>query len=83
MDDFRHRAACRDVDPELFFPAGPGPLGQEQTRRAKAVCHRCSVAAPCLEWALENGQQDGVWGGTDPQDRRALRRQRKGTAARR
>jgi WhiB family redox-sensing transcriptional regulator len=76
MGDFRHRAACRDVDPELFFPSGLGPLGQAQVRRAQTVCHRCEVTEQCLDWAMETGQQDGVWGGMDPEARRVLRRQR-------
>jgi WhiB family transcriptional regulator, redox-sensing transcriptional regulator len=76
MDDFRHRAACRDVDPELFFPAGSGPLGQMQIRQAKTVCRRCAVTDQCLEWSLDTAQPDGVWGGTDPDERRELHRQR-------
>jgi WhiB family transcriptional regulator, redox-sensing transcriptional regulator len=73
MADFRHRAACRDADPELFFPLGTGPLARAQFRRAKNVCQRCEVQDPCLGWALSSGQQEGVWGGLDPDERRALR----------
>ena len=73
MGDFRHRAACRDVDPELFFPLGSGPLAGHQIRPAKSVCSRCPVREPCLNWALSTGQQEGVWGGQDPDQRRAHR----------
>jgi WhiB family redox-sensing transcriptional regulator len=76
MSDFRHHAACRDVDPELFFPTGTGPLGQMQVRQAKTVCRRCDVAVQCLEWSLNAAQVDGVWGGMDPDERRALHHQR-------
>lgn len=28
----------------------------------------------CLEWAMENGQDSGVWGGLGEAERRALKR---------
>src|SRR6202050_3231570 len=74
--DWRDHAACRDSDPELFFPlgtAGPALLQQE---RAKQVCAGCQVRTPCLEWALASGQEAGVWGGASEDERRALRRRR-------
>jgi WhiB family transcriptional regulator, redox-sensing transcriptional regulator len=76
MTDWRHRAACRDVDPELFFPAAdPGkPLGAKQLALPKAVCRRCPVKADCLAWALVTGQDAGVWGGLCAEERRELKR---------
>jgi len=71
MSDFRHHAACRDVDPELFFPIGSGPIAEAQTARAKAVCRTCAVIGECLRWAVDTGQAEGVWGGTDAAERRA------------
>jgi WhiB family redox-sensing transcriptional regulator len=75
--DWRHRAACRDEDPELFFPVGTTGPALVQTAEAKKVCHRCPVAATCLAWALANGQDAGVWGGLSEDERRALKRRRK------
>jgi WhiB family redox-sensing transcriptional regulator len=75
-DDWAARAACRQGDPELFFPvsaAGPA-LGQQA--RAKAVCARCPVQQRCLDYALETGQDFGVWGGKTEDERRVLRRRR-------
>jgi WhiB family transcriptional regulator, redox-sensing transcriptional regulator len=72
--DWRHRAACRDEDPELFFPIGTTGPAAEQTAAAKAVCARCPVSHDCLTWALETGQDAGVWGGLDEDERRALKR---------
>lgn len=67
------RAACRDEDPELFFPVTEtGPANQQQIARAKAVCARCPVAAGCLDWALRNGQDYGIWAGTTAAERRQL-----------
>lgn len=37
-----------------------------QQRRAKALCTECPVKDICLELGI--GEEDGVYGGTDPQD---------------
>lgn len=60
-------ALCTDVAPELFFP-GPGRSAQP----ARAVCAACPVAASCLDYALEHGEQFGVWGGTTYRQRMRL-----------
>jgi len=72
--DWRHRALCRDEDPELFFPIGSTGPAATQVDQAKVVCRRCSVVEDCLTWALETSQDNGVWGGTSEDERRALRR---------
>jgi WhiB family redox-sensing transcriptional regulator len=72
--DWRHRAACRDEDPELFFPIGNTGPALLQIEEAKAVCRSCAVMDDCLAWALESGQDAGVWGGTSEDERRALKR---------
>lgn len=51
MTHWLDRAACRDVDPEIFFPTGSGVLGEREVIRAKAVCRRCPVRPECLHWA--------------------------------
>jgi WhiB family transcriptional regulator, redox-sensing transcriptional regulator len=73
-DDWRHRAACRDEDPELFFPVSEAGPGARQTEQAKAVCAGCPVRARCLEYALDNGLDYGIFGGTTETERRMLRR---------
>ncbi|GAA4072770.1 WhiB family transcriptional regulator [Nonomuraea sp. NPDC050663] len=72
--DWRHRAACRDVDPELFFPIGNTGPALMQIEEAKQVCNSCAVVDGCLKWALESGQDAGVWGGLSEDERRALKR---------
>ncbi|TDD84743.1 WhiB family transcriptional regulator [Actinomadura rubrisoli] len=72
--DWRHRAACRDVDPELFFPIGNTGPAILQIEEAKQVCKRCDVTDACLRWALGSGQDSGVWGGMGEDERRALKR---------
>jgi WhiB family transcriptional regulator, redox-sensing transcriptional regulator len=76
FDHWRQRAACRDQDPELFFPVSEIGPGARQADRAKAVCARCPVRTACLEYALDNGLDHGIFGGTTETERRALRRAR-------
>ena len=72
--DWRHKAACLDEDPELFFPIGNTGPALLQIEEAKQVCRRCDVRDACLQWALEAGQDHGVWGGLSEDERRALKR---------
>ncbi|MGW2547116.1 WhiB family transcriptional regulator [Kitasatospora sp. NPDC001574] len=73
--DWRHRAVCREEDPELFFPIGNTGPALLQIEEAKAVCRRrCPVMEQCLQWALETSEQAGVWGGMSEDERRAMKR---------
>lgn len=72
--DWRHRAACLTEDPELFFPIGNSGPAMAQVEQAKAVCLRCEVRDTCLKWALETGQDAGVWGAMSEEERRSLKR---------
>lgn len=62
--------ACRDMDPELFFPQS-----SETASQATAVCATCAVRAECLEYSLEARERFGVWGGLTEKQRRQLLRQ--------
>ena len=66
-------AACRDADPELFFPIGTTGPALRQIQEAKRICRTCPARTQCLAWALEHGITDGVWGGTTEDQRRAIR----------
>jgi WhiB family redox-sensing transcriptional regulator len=72
-EGWRHRAACRRTDADLFFPAGTTGDAFEQIEAAKAVCATCPVQAACLQFSLETNQEAGVWGGKDEDERRKLR----------
>jgi len=72
--DWRSEAACLSVDPELFFPIGNTGPAISQAAEAKAVCHACSVQSVCLQWAIENNQDSGVWGGMSEEERRSFKR---------
>ncbi|QMU77096.1 WhiB family transcriptional regulator [Streptacidiphilus sp. PB12-B1b] len=72
--NWRDRAACLEQDPELFFPVGTAGPALVQVEKAKAVCRRCPVQRACLELAIADGEQSGVWGGLSEEERRSLRR---------
>lgn len=64
-------ALCAEVDPELFFPEKGG-----STREARAVCRECPVTSQCLEWALENDERFGIFGGKTERERRKIQKHR-------
>lgn len=72
--DWRKVAACRDTDPDLFFPVGTTGQAIDQIEAARAVCGTCEAREHCLEFALATNQESGVWGGTSEDERRKLRK---------
>ena len=70
--DWQDEAACRDADPELFFPDGDIRSARAQVKTAKLICRGCPVSAACLNWALASGQQAGIWGGLTEDERHRL-----------
>ncbi len=51
-------SVCAQTGPEAFFPE----VG-ESTRDAKMDCSGCGAKQVCLDYALENDTNPGVWGG--------------------
>jgi WhiB family redox-sensing transcriptional regulator len=74
--NWRNRAACRDVDPELFAPVGTEGPAELQIADAKAVCNRCPVKTECLDGAIAERDDWTVRGGTTAGERRNLTRTR-------
>lgn len=81
--DWRHRAICKDEDPEAWFPLGDNNSYVKDSaaylkaaEEPKAICSACPVASDCLEWAQETGQDYGIFGGLTAYERRALRKPR-------
>lgn len=66
---WQERALCAQTDPEAFFPEKGG-----STREAKKVCASCEVRGECLNYALENDERFGIWGGLSERERRKLKR---------
>ena len=75
---WRDHALCRDTDPELFFPVGTTGIALVQIDKARQVCGECTVRSECLEYALDTNQDSGIWGGLSEEERRVIRRQRRG-----
>lgn len=66
------KAKCRSLDAEIFFPSdGAG------VEVAKKICKDCPVKIACLEYALANRINHGVWGGTSERERRRILKARK------
>lgn len=72
--EWRHKAACRKENPELFFPVGDAAPALAQIADAKLICARCPVVAECLSWALKNNEEYGVWGNKSEWERRKSER---------
>lgn len=60
---------CAQTDPEAFFPEKGG-----STRDAKKICLSCEVKSQCLDYALQNDERFGIWGGLSERERRKLRK---------
>lgn len=87
LRDWHDQAACRGMDPALWFPEkgcprhggahGNCPRGCEETadnhgRQGREICALCPVAAECLEDALRRREKRGIWGGASERRRRRL-----------
>lgn len=46
-----------------------------ERRQARDACFTCPVRLPCLDKALENREQYGIWGGYYPEMRRSIERE--------
>jgi WhiB family redox-sensing transcriptional regulator len=69
LPQWASRAKCLTADPDLFFPEKGGT-----TTEAKRICAGCPVRAECLEYALEEDERFGVWGGMSERERWKLKR---------
>jgi len=70
--DWMAKGKCREVPPATFFPSDG--VGVEVARR---ICATCPMQAPCLEYALRNKIDHGVWGGASERERRRIARRRR------
>jgi WhiB family redox-sensing transcriptional regulator len=65
-DDWRELAVCRESDPEIWFPLRSETVTRTgATKLAKQICGRCTVSVQCLDFAITNREEHGVWGGQD------------------
>ena len=62
---------CRRYETEIFFPSDGAGVD-----RARAICSRCPIVDRCLDYALDNRIEHGVWGGCSERERRRILRRR-------
>lgn len=63
---------CRLHPPATFFPSdGVG------VDRARKICASCPVIGTCLEFALDERIDHGVWGGCSERERRRILKRRR------
>jgi len=72
---------CATTYPDAFFPedAPEGNVTQKRgtyamEREAKQVCSDCPYIKACLAYALKHPELMGIWGGTNDNQRRNIRR---------
>lgn len=72
-DSWMRDGACRKLTPkqvdQIFFPDRG-----VSTEPAKAVCAQCPVKEQCLDYAMNNCERFGVWGGVSERTRREMRK---------
>jgi len=62
-------AACLGLNTEMFYPYRTDIEGVEQVR---PICMRCPVRQQCLQFAIDNDERFGVWGGMSAIERNQL-----------
>ena len=70
--EWMRQGRCREVPPSTFFPSDG--VGVEVARR---LCQTCPVQEPCLEYALVERIDHGVWGGASERERRRILKRRR------
>jgi WhiB family redox-sensing transcriptional regulator len=71
MPSWTEEANCKGADADIFFPERVA-----STRKAKSICRACNVQEDCLEFAIEQSEKFGIWGGLSERERRRIKRQR-------
>ncbi|MCY4068601.1 MAG: WhiB family transcriptional regulator [Acidimicrobiaceae bacterium] len=75
QSEWQLRAACRGPHSSVFYPPEYVEKRHEKRQRelrAKDICATCSVQPQCLQYALDIGEQHGIWGGLNEIERRKL-----------
>lgn len=73
---WQRQAKCKGPSAEAFFPPVRMETKDEREyreHRAKKICASCMVIDACLDHALENRENHGIWGGLNESERRLLR----------
>lgn len=60
---FEHKAACRDEDPEKWYPVATAEPAGSPAEEARKICKRCPVRVECAQAAVDAGRSYGIWAG--------------------
>jgi WhiB family redox-sensing transcriptional regulator len=74
--NWRAASACLNADPDMFFPVAAGNAASKEVSLALRLCQGCTVRQHCLDFAMQSGEKEGIWGGTTPEERIRARRAR-------
>lgn len=66
--DWFEKAACKGMDPNVFFPNTLATIEQDRAI-AKRVCSNCPVETQCKDRGRDNREEYGIWGGEDEDER--------------
>lgn len=69
--DWWNKAACREMGSDLFFDPYDETCHAraERVSLAKTICRQCAVLTDCREYALQQGEPYGIWGGLSEHER--------------
>lgn len=76
---FNGNPACAEIGGDDWYPE-PGGEGLMNAAAARRICGGCEIRVECLNWALDNGEGYGIWGGLTEIQRRAISHKRRRTA---
>ena len=72
-EDWREKANCKKIGPEIFFADNENSNeSKKNVKAAKSICNKCNVRAECLNYALNNQIPFGIWGGLNSRERNSL-----------
>lgn len=67
--NWRKFAECLQTNPDAFFPKNEDTEGG----KAKSICGRCAVDSFCLQIAIDNNEEFGIWGGLTAREIQGLK----------
>lgn len=66
--------ACNGLDPEVFYPEEDNA---DLVEIAKQICNVCPIRVACLEQAISQAEEFGIWGGLTKSERLTIIHKRK------
>jgi WhiB family redox-sensing transcriptional regulator len=72
--DWRDYAACRGHDTANWYPEEDFRIGINRIARNRAVriCLGCPVKNQCADWAIDNDEHLGIFGGLTAKERQRM-----------